>query len=131
VDYKGIGIKFAGQNQDRFPGRTKFFACIKAKANHTPNTTIQTMSDLTPQTTNKFADTPTSPRPRIGSTSSLKRDDEVVLSPSDYYSDDDSGVVEEETPRQRVPTRHDGSFDLCGSMWKRRGGLGRNAENKW
>jgi hypothetical protein len=26
VDYTGIGIKFAGQNQDGFPGRTKFFA---------------------------------------------------------------------------------------------------------
>ncbi len=24
-----------------------------------------------------------------------------------------------------------GTFDLCGSMYKRRGGLGRNAENKW
>ncbi len=24
-----------------------------------------------------------------------------------------------------------GKFDLCGSMYKRRGGFGRNAENKW
>ena len=24
-----------------------------------------------------------------------------------------------------------GQFDLCGSMWKRRGGLGRNAERNW
>ena len=31
------------------------------------------------------------------------------------------------TPRQTVP----GQFDLCGSMYKRRGGFGRNAENNW
>ena len=24
-----------------------------------------------------------------------------------------------------------GRFDLCGSMYKRRGGFGRNAENNW
>ena len=36
------------------------------------------------------------------------------------------------TPRTMIPTTSTtADFDLCGSMWKRRGGLGRNAERKW
>ena len=34
------------------------------------------------------------------------------------------------TPRL-ITTSSTADFDLCGSMWKRRGGLGRNAERKW
>ena len=61
---------------------------------------------------------------------------------NDYYSDDDdSDDIDGDNRRTsrkysgdiinvtRAPK--DGSFDLCGSMYKRRGGLGRNAENKW
>ena len=91
------------------------------------------MSDTTPTTTNKD-----SPRPRIGSTSSIKShtDDAeafaaaAALSPVDYF-DDDSETEIETTPRRYSVHRQDGSFDLCASMYKRRGGLGRNAENKW
>ena len=40
-----------------------------------------------------------------------------ALAPGEQYYKDKSSKV--------------GQFDLCGSMWKRRGGLGRNAERNW
>jgi hypothetical protein len=61
---------------------------------------------------------------------------------NDYYSDDDdSDDIDGDNGRNSrkysgdiinvTRASKDGSFDLCGSMYKRRGGLGRNAENKW
>lgn len=94
-------------------------------------------------TTTKQSD---SPRPRIGSTSSINPKEDpgeaaglAVPSPSDYFTDEDDSEeeIEQTTPRRRYSElnprahRQDGNFDLCESMYKRRGGLGRNAENKW
>ena len=86
----------------------------------------------------------TSPRARTTSSNSLPgilrkpsveladNDPPTSPSPMDYYSDDDSDNDELIHPNNSTPMRkQDGTFDLCESMWKRRGGLGRNAENKW
>jgi hypothetical protein len=88
-------------------------------------------------------------------------DDNILLSPSnskeeDFDSDNeeveninirarvessDSGLLEALAPGECSSPIHtttasssnnkNGRFDLCGSMYKRRGGFGRNAENNW
>lgn len=35
------------------------------------------------------------------------------------------------TPTYYKNTKGSGQYDLCGSMWKRRFGLGRNADRNW
>ncbi|KAL7536650.1 hypothetical protein ACHAXR_009841, partial [Thalassiosira sp. AJA248-18] len=67
----------------------------------------------------------------------------LQLSPSneDVADDGSYGFIEEEdedaplSPGENITTprgtKNVGQFDLCGSMWKRRGGLGRNAERNW
>eukprot|EP00804_Cyclotella_cryptica_P010633 CCRYP_005452-RB/>CCRYP_005452-RB protein AED:0.07 eAED:0.07 QI:257/1/1/1/1/1/4/322/654 len=119
------------------------------------------MSDVTPLTTNlprnKSADAlgtntavdATSPGGSIpGEICKLSKDgfigyrgDVAHSLSNDYYSDDDDSVEidgGDGNPRKYsgdginvIRAQKDGSFDLCGSMYKRRGGLGRNAENKW
>ena len=89
-------------------------------------------SDTTPVTTN---------HPRTCAASTDQLTPTHFLSHTlfnDVFSDDDSTSTADEmgelTPRNYSDLNErakDGSFDLCGSMYKRRGGLGRNAENSW
>ena len=62
------------------------------------------------------------------------------LDSDNYYDDDDDDDDESavDVAEGEMAVRPTGSgeatamqFDLCGSMWKRRGGLGRNREKNW
>ena len=56
-----------------------------------------------------------------------------------YYGQNDDegeevhrhGQAAAKSPPSTAAGGSDPRFDLCGSMWKRRGGLGRNAERNW
>ena len=62
------------------------------------------------------------------------------LDSENYYDDDDDDDDDSavDVAEGEMAVRPTGSgeatamqFDLCGSMWKRRGGLGRNREKNW
>lgn len=53
--------------------------------------------------------------------------------PDDEDGDEEGGaelLLDALAPGEQSSNKAD-QFDLCGSMWKRRGGLGRNAERNW
>ena len=59
-------------------------------------------------------------------------DDEEEEEYGDIQRDDSGDIVDALAPGEQIITpKAAGQFDLCGSMWKRRGGLGRNAERNW
>lgn len=58
---------------------------------------------------------------------------EYNATPDDEDGDEEGGaelLLDALAPGEQSSNKAD-QFDLCGSMWKRRGGLGRNAERNW
>ncbi len=53
----------------------------------------------------------------------------VVDEEEDNLNESSGDVLDALAPGERYS--RPGQFDLCGSMWKRRGGLGRNVEKNW